>query len=93
MRCLLIAAAVFVLSGCSFDPNWIIDTRTTGGENAMRSIFSEAEVSLRNGDKSIACDTMIFVAEGNVDLSKDISKGTMSLLRSYQKRCGRYVFK
>ena len=99
LRCLPLAAIAFILTGCGInpslilDPNWIIDTRTTGGENAMRSLFSDADVGFRNGDKASACDTYIFLAEVNVDLYKDISKETMSLLRSYQKRCGRYVFK
>ena len=99
MRCLPLAAIAFILTGCGinpsliFDPNRIIDTRTTGGENAMRSLFSNADASFRDGDKASACDTNIYLAEVNVDLYKDISNETMSLLRSYQKRCGRYVFK
>jgi len=99
LRCLPLAAIAFILTGCGInpnlilDPNRIIDTRTTGGENALRSLFSNADSSFRNGDKASACDINIFLAEVNVDLYKDISKETMSLLRSYQKRCGRYVFK
>ncbi len=93
MRPLLVVIATLALGGCSFDPSLIIDTRTTGGENAMRSMFSNAEGSFRNGDKQSACDNDIFLAEINVDVYKDISRETMDLLRQYQRRCGRYVFK
>ena len=99
MRCLPLAAIAFILTGCGinpsliFDPNRIIDTRMTGGENAMRSLSSNSDASFRDGDKASACDANSYLAEVNVDLYKDISKETMSLLRSYQKRCGRYVFK
>ena len=99
LRCLPLAAIAFILTGCGInpnlilDPNQIIDARTTGGENAMRSLFGNADISFRDGGKASACDINIFLAEVNVDLYRDISKETMSLLRSYQKRCGRYVFK
>ena len=75
------------------DPNQIFDTRTTGGENEIRSLFSGADVAFRQGDKSTARDINIMLAEVNMSLYNDISKETSSLLRTYQKRCGRYVFK
>lgn len=92
-RLLIAACTAITMSGCSLDPNLIFDTRTTGGDNAMRSLFSDAEASLRSNDRTNACDVYISLAEVNVDLYKDISPETMDTLRQYQKRCGRYVFK
>jgi len=94
VRRLLIAAVVAVsLGGCVLGPMPLFDARQTGGDNAMRSSFSDADVQFRNGDKKLACDVSVAAAEMIVSQYRDISRETMDILRSYQKRCGRYVFK
>lgn len=93
MRLLLITAVVAVsLGGCVLEPMPLFDARQTGGDNAMRSNFSDADVHFRNGDNKLACDVSIAAAEMTVSQYRDISRETMDILRRYQKRCGRYAF-
>ena len=53
MRRLLIASVIAMpLGGCVLEPILLFDARQTGGDNAMRSNFSDADVQFRNGDKN-----------------------------------------